>query len=69
MGSFTFAPRRRSYSTIWQIILAVVTFVRTKIFRIAMIDTNTITIDMISTATPIVNMINTDTIVIDMEKC
>lgn len=69
MGSFTFAPRRRSYGTIWQLIVVVISFIQKKIFKINLIDTNIVTVDMITTSTQTINMINTDIVELEMESC
>ena len=68
MGGFTFAPRRRSYGTFWQILFPAIFGILKKIFKIDMIDTNIVTIDMIETSTVTINMINTETREIEMEN-
>jgi len=59
MGGFSFAPRRRSYSTFWQIVLRIIFRKLLKIFTLDLIDTQVVTI----------NLINTEIIEIEVENC
>lgn len=68
MGSFSFAPRRRSRSTWWQIILGFVLILK-KIFTVHVTDTQAVTVDVTLTQAVTVNLTNTEALDVEMESC